>query len=98
MGGAQRSQKQMNEFREAINCCRFMDLGFCGSEFTWCNMQQGRHIMYLRLDRALVTQEWIDNFRDMRVHHLMESASDHCVLLITNSFVPQSPSEEKVSV
>ena len=95
MGGAQRSQKQMNEFREAINCCRFMDLGFCGSEFTWCNMQKGRHIMYLRLDRALVTLEWIDNFRDMRVHHLMESASDHCALLITDLFVPQSPRKRR---
>ena len=27
MGGARRSQKQMDEFREAINCCRFMALG-----------------------------------------------------------------------
>ena len=85
----------MDEFREAINCCRFMDLGFCGLEFTWCNMQEGRHRMYLRLDCALVTQKWIDNFRDMRVYHLVETTSDHCALLITDSFAPQSSQKRR---
>ena len=28
IGGARRSQRQMDDFREAIDCCRFMDLGF----------------------------------------------------------------------
>lgn len=47
--------------------------------------------MYLRLDRALATQEWIDHFKDMRVHHLVESTSGHFVLLISNSFAPEKP-------
>ena len=81
----------MDDFREAIDCCRFMDLGFCGPEFTWYNMQEGRNKIYLRLDRALVTQEWINHYKDMRVHHLVESASDHCALLIIDSIVLQSP-------
>ena len=55
MGGARRSQRQIDDFREAIDCCRFMDLGFCGPEFNRCNMQEGRHKMYLWLDRALIT-------------------------------------------
>ncbi|XP_030929385.1 uncharacterized protein LOC115955407 [Quercus lobata] len=91
MGGARRSQRQMDDFREAINYCRFMDLGFYGPEFTWYNMQEGRHRMYLRLDRALVTQDWADHYKDVRVHHLVESMSDHCALLITDSIVLQSP-------
>ena len=85
----------MDDFREAIDCCRFMGLGFCGPEFTWCNMQEGRNRMYLRLDRALVTQEWIDNYKDMRVHHLMESTSYHCALLIMDSIVSQSPQKRR---
>ena len=95
MGGARRSQKQMDDFREAINCCRFMDLGYCGPEFTCCNMQEGRNRMYLRLDRALVTKEWCDHHKDMRVHHLVESASDHCALLITDSSVSQRPPKRR---
>ena len=58
-------------------------------------MQEERHRMYLWLDRALVTQEWIDYFRDTRVHHLVETTSDHCALLITDSFAPQSPRKRK---
>ncbi|XP_075660563.1 uncharacterized protein LOC142630448 [Castanea sativa] len=88
MGGAQRSQRQMGGFREAINYCGFKDLGFCGPDFTWCNMQEGRQRIYLRLDRVLVTQDWIDHYRDMKVHHLVESTSDHCALLITD-VIPQ---------
>ena len=38
LGGVQRSQNQMAAFREAIQQCRFKDLGYCGPEFTWCNM------------------------------------------------------------
>lgn len=55
MGGARRSQKQMEDFREAINCCRFKDLGYCGPKYTWRNMQEGVHRMHLRLNRALAT-------------------------------------------
>ena len=95
MGRARRSQRQMDDFREAIDCYRFMDLGFCGPEFTWCNMQDCRHRMYLRLDPALVTLDWADHYKDVRVHHLVESVSDHCALLITNSIVSQSPQKRR---
>ena len=52
MGGAQRNQKQMGDFCEAINKCGFKDLGYNGPDFTWCNMREGEERIYLRLDRA----------------------------------------------
>ena len=55
LGRVQRSQNQMDVFREVIHQCRFMDLGYCGPEFTWCNMQEGESKMYLRLDRTLAS-------------------------------------------
>ena len=85
----------MDDFREANDCCRFMDLGYCGPKFTWCNMQDGRNRMYLRLYRALVMKEWSDHYKDMRVHHLVEFASDHCALLITDSIVSQQPRKRR---
>ena len=51
--------------------------------------------MYLQLDRALVTKEWCDHYKDMRVHHLVESTSDHCALLITDSSVSQWPRKRR---
>ena len=89
LGGVQRFQKQMDEFREAIHHCRFKDLGYCGPEFTWCNMQEGESRLYLRLDRALATPEWVDHYKDIKVQHLVESTSDHCALLIYDDTVVQ---------
>ena len=89
LGGVRRSQKQMDDFREVIHHCRFKDLRFVGPEFTWCNMQEGESRMYLRLDRALATPDWVDHYKDLKVHHLVKSTSDHYTLLITNAIVVQ---------
>ena len=77
----------MDDFREVIHQCRFKDLGFVGPEFTWCNMQEGESRMFLRLDYALATLDWVDHYKDVKVHHLVESTSDHCTLLLTDDTV-----------
>ena len=33
-GGAQRSQRQIEGFRQVVNNCCFQDLGYCGPDFT----------------------------------------------------------------
>lgn len=78
----------MEGFRQAVNWRGFQDLGFCGPRFTWCNMQRGENRIYLRLDRAFATTEWINRFGNFRVHHLVESTSDHCVLMIADTAPP----------
>lgn len=55
-------------------------------------MREGKEMIYLRLDRALAILEWIDQYGNMRVHHLVDSVSDHCTLLVIDS-VPQRPSK-----
>ena len=55
MGGARRTQRQMEGFRSVVNACCFKDLGFIGPKFTWCNMQERDDRVYLRLDRVLAT-------------------------------------------
>ncbi|XP_030946656.1 uncharacterized protein LOC115971101 [Quercus lobata] len=81
----------MDGFREVVNVCGFKDLGYSGSDFTWCNMQEGENRVYLRLDRAFATNDWINHFNGTRVLHLVDSISDHCALLIANSLVVQPP-------
>ena len=56
-GGSIRSQQQMDGFRNVVDFCGFSDLGYCGTDFTWSNMQEGEHNIQLRLDRALATPE-----------------------------------------
>lgn len=58
-------------------------------------MQEGENRMYLRLDRGLATIEWIDYFKETRVHHIVDSTFDHCALLVTDSFTPQLPKKRR---
>ena len=90
-GGANRSQHQMDGFRRIVNYCDFHDLGYCGPDYTWSNMQDGENRICLRLDRALATLEWSARFGGMKVYHLMDSTSDHCALLVTNSRTRHRP-------
>ena len=73
-------------FREYINECGLMDLGFHKPRFTWtnknliwsCNIKE-------RLDRGLGNEEWKIHFPRIEIHHLPCTKFDHCpILLDTN--------------
>ena len=72
----------MKEFRDALDCCDFQDLGFVGALYTWCNNQFDRIITWIRLDRGVATSSWIQMFPSTRVHHISGSLSDHFPLWI----------------
>ena len=84
-GGVNRPQQQMDSFRGIVNYCGSHDLGYYGPDYTWSNMQEGENRICLRLDRALATPEWSARFERMKVYHLVDSTSDHCALLVTDS-------------
>ena len=43
-GGAQRSHNLMQSFRDVLDECSFVDLGYSGPEFTWHGRQHGEWI------------------------------------------------------
>ncbi|KAL0456254.1 UNVERIFIED_CONTAM: LINE-1 retrotransposable element O protein [Sesamum latifolium] len=58
-GGPMRAEWQIHHFRECLWDCELHDLGFQGTNFTWCNNQQEPHTVRERLDRACVSLPWI---------------------------------------
>ena len=84
-GGALRPQYQIEAFRDIVSKCEFIDLDFSGFNFTWCNQREGYDRVYLRLDRAFATQDWLEHFPRVRVQHLEDTTSDHCPILLTDS-------------
>jgi len=62
VGGARRPQHQMQQFREVINECGFMDLGYKGSKYTWSKHFENGISIWKRLDRCLVTNSWFMKF------------------------------------
>ena len=43
--------------------------------------------MYLRLDRALATMDWLDHFQNIKVQHLMDTTFDHFPILLADAKV-----------
>ena len=83
----------MDSFRRVVNFCGFKELGYCGLDFTWFNMKERMDRISLRLDRALATSDWLESFKSPKVHHLVESTSDHYILTITDSPPPTRKSK-----
>lgn len=82
LGGSVRSQAQMQLFRDAIDKCGLMDLGFTGSQFTWKKHFNDGHSVWERLDRGMANREWLLRFAGTIVHHLPSFSSDHCPLWV----------------
>ena len=73
---------QINAFREALESCQLEDLGYKGYPFTWTNKRLGDANTKLRLDRAVATKGWIDNFPITNVVHLLPHVSDHIHIIV----------------
>ncbi|KAF5458655.1 hypothetical protein F2P56_022668 [Juglans regia] len=88
----------MEDFRQTILDCNLGDLGYEGSQFTWCNNREGPHFTKERLDRALVNCAWQQLFNFNSVNILPVQTSDHNPLLVTtqNSFSPAFTSQRRL--
>ena len=81
IGGRIRPHNQMEPFREVLDECKLIDLGFVGSDFTWYK-HYPRYTVWEWLDRAVATDEWLLKFPDSEVYHLDVTTSDHKPLWI----------------
>ncbi|XP_059446385.1 uncharacterized protein LOC132177924 [Corylus avellana] len=82
-GVRRQPRRQMNDFRDAIEGSRLVDLGFVGPKFTWSNSQLVGHFTMERLDRALANEEWKELYPFRRVEVLAACASDHAPVMIS---------------
>ena len=81
-GGTPRSHNLMQAFREAMDACEFVDLGFSGPAFTW-HGKRGREWIWERLDRGLANYDWLAKFPTSRVKHLSCFTFDHRPILLS---------------
>ncbi|KAM0859687.1 hypothetical protein ACQ4PT_047052 [Festuca glaucescens] len=78
---ALRPEWQMRAFREVLEDCSLVDLGWSGVEYTWDNGQMGVANVKARLDRSLGNEAFMNMFAHKRVRHIVTSESDHCFVL-----------------
>ena len=67
----------MQGFRDCLDVCGLKDLGFTGLPFTWCNRRYDGIVIWVRLDRAVASTDWMLKFPTARLQHLSGSSSDH---------------------
>ncbi|XP_074305916.1 uncharacterized protein LOC141641142 [Silene latifolia] len=74
----------MDDFITCLNACGMLDIPATGAFFTWTNKQDATHRKYIRLDRFLVNQEWVDVFPDMHAHFHPEGLMDNNPCIFRN--------------
>lgn len=96
MGGALLSHNQMQLFRDVIDECSLVDLGFVGPKYTWSKHFEDDHLIWERLDRGMATNSWFLTFPlGTRVNHLSCNPSDHLPLSINLSGLENLPKKKK---
>jgi hypothetical protein len=82
VGVNERSNTQIQVFRETVDICGLMDLGYTSTTWTFEKKVTGRTYCRVRLDRGLATPSWAECFPPAMVNHLNVAASDHSAILL----------------
>jgi hypothetical protein len=77
-----RSESQMRIFRETLEVCELVDLGFSGRAYTYDNKRSGNANVQVRLDRAVADNSWRNIFAEAKVVHKVTPCSDHCAIIL----------------
>src|SRR4051812_21805076 len=82
-GIGETSNAQIQGFRDAVDVCMLMDLGYMGNFWTFEKKVMGGSYTRVRLDHALVSTEWNTLFPEAHLKHLIAATSDHCPILLS---------------
>ena len=81
-GGAPRAHNLMQAFRDVLDHCGFVDLGYSDLDYTWHGQRRGE-LIWERLDRGVANYEWLARFPVGRIRHLNSFTSNHPPILLS---------------
>ena len=71
----------MQDFKDVLDECGLMDLGYVGDKFTWRGKRAGGLVLE-RLDRVVASNGWFSRFPGSKVQHHHTYSSDHKAILV----------------
>ncbi|XP_074314439.1 uncharacterized protein LOC141649654 [Silene latifolia] len=75
--GSPVSGDEIADFRLCVDYCDIMDIQAQGSFFTWNNKQDPSTRVFSRLDRCLITNDWMQLYPDSYAYFMNEGMFDH---------------------
>ncbi|KAL0283742.1 UNVERIFIED_CONTAM: hypothetical protein Sradi_7218700 [Sesamum radiatum] len=75
----------MADFRGFIAQAGLVDPPFTGSPFTWHNCSEGSRSLWRRLDRALVSPIWLNQWPQTTYFCALPRTSDHSPIILRGS-------------
>ena len=70
------------EFKECLDECNMLDLGFTGPKYTWMNCRPITSLILERIDRCFTNPGWRLLYLKAIVTHFPRTFSDHCPILL----------------
>ncbi|GKU93948.1 hypothetical protein SLEP1_g7497 [Rubroshorea leprosula] len=80
--------REMQEFDNFISNSALIDLPLLGRKYTWYN-SNGQYMS--RIDRFLLSEDWVSKWGDVKQWGLRRSVSDHCPILLKNEKIDWGP-------
>ena len=94
-GIGHRCMTQVNGFRDAVDTCGLIDLGFSGNIWTFEKRVAGGTYTRVRLDRALATASWSSMYLGAELSHKCATTSDHIHILLQLSPADDQPRQAR---
>jgi len=76
------NNREIDRFREFIEVCALKDIPVVGRKFTWYRPNGKARS---RLDRVLISDEWLVYWPSSKQYVLSRQVSDHCAIVVKNS-------------
>ncbi|KAA3461183.1 reverse transcriptase [Gossypium australe] len=83
--GQPREKRRIEAFRNTLEDCRLIDVGYFENWFTWERGNLPETNIREHLDRGVANVNWMFMFPEANIQHLVHFTSDHCPLLITTN-------------
>ena len=77
------------EFKECLDYCNMIDLGFSGPRFTWTNKREVGALIQERIDRFFVNPSWCTTYPNAKISHLTRCHFNHCPVLLESKPINQ---------
>ncbi|XP_074267112.1 uncharacterized protein LOC141590417 [Silene latifolia] len=74
---------ELKGFQECVATCGLMDAPAQGAFFTWNNKHDAGDMVFSRIDRVLINDEWLAQFSEADITFHPEGLYDHCPCTIT---------------